>query len=111
MRAFSVILLLACILSSVCGFQVAPPASCGLVSRGSTVCSHKPLIVARPLQMSNRPDDEEQKVRVDLVEDVDSFSLTAIGFGLIAFNFLVLANMGDGGIGGLVARFINFWNS
>ena len=31
---------------------------------------------------------EPQKVRVDLVEEVDSMTLTAIGFGLIAFNFL-----------------------
>ena len=31
---------------------------------------------------------EPQKVRVDLVEEVDSVTLTAIGFGLIAFNFL-----------------------
>eukprot|EP00529_Nitzschia_sp_RCC80_P037551 CAMPEP_0113482246 /NCGR_PEP_ID=MMETSP0014_2-20120614/22820_1 /TAXON_ID=2857 /ORGANISM="Nitzschia sp." /LENGTH=155 /DNA_ID=CAMNT_0000375757 /DNA_START=29 /DNA_END=496 /DNA_ORIENTATION=+ /assembly_acc=CAM_ASM_000159 len=50
---------------------------------------------------------EPQKVRVDLVEKVDSVTLTAIGFGLIAFNFFVLANMGDGGIAGVVARIIN----
>eukprot|EP00529_Nitzschia_sp_RCC80_P036225 CAMPEP_0113453604 /NCGR_PEP_ID=MMETSP0014_2-20120614/7439_1 /TAXON_ID=2857 /ORGANISM="Nitzschia sp." /LENGTH=157 /DNA_ID=CAMNT_0000344995 /DNA_START=13 /DNA_END=486 /DNA_ORIENTATION=+ /assembly_acc=CAM_ASM_000159 len=50
---------------------------------------------------------EPQKVRVDLVEKVDSVTLTAIGFGLIAFNFFVLANMGDGGIAGIVARIIN----
>jgi hypothetical protein len=68
--------------------------------------------IVASLRLSNNPNnDEEQKVRVDLVEDVDSFTLTAIGFSLIAFNFLVLANMGDGGLGGLVARFINFWNS
>jgi hypothetical protein len=28
-----------------------------------------------------------------LIEDVDAFTLTAVGFGLIAFNFLVLANV------------------
>ena len=52
-------------------------------------------------------DPEEIKVRVDLVDDVDPFSLTALGFALIALNFLVFANMGDGGIAGLVATFIN----
>ena len=83
----------------------------------------------RPLASSNNPDDndpkppsaqslgfdrpsprplgEPQKVRVDLVDDVDSVTLTAIGFGLIALNFLALANLGDGGIGGVVATIIN----
>jgi hypothetical protein len=49
----------------------------------------------------------ERKVRIDLVENVDPATLTAVGFGLIAFNFFVLANMGDGGIGGIVATIIN----
>ena len=55
-------------------------------------------------------DREEIKVRVDLVEDIDPVTLTAIGFGLIAANFLIFANMGDGGIAGLVATFINTMN-
>ena len=50
---------------------------------------------------------EQPNVRVDLVDDVDSVTLTAVGFGLIALNFLVLANLGDGGIGGVVATIIN----
>ncbi|KAG7338110.1 hypothetical protein IV203_016961 [Nitzschia inconspicua] len=50
---------------------------------------------------------EEIKVRVDLVDDVDPVSLTAIGFALIALNFLVFANLGDGGISGIVATIIN----
>ena len=45
------------------------------------------------LQLSNRNDDEE--VNVNLVPDVDAFTLTAVGFGLIAFNFFVLANVSD----------------
>lgn len=53
---------------------------------------------------------EDIKVRVDLVDDVDPLTLTAIGFALIAFNFLVLGNLGDGGIGGLVATAINLLN-
>ena len=55
-------------------------------------------------------DPSDRKVRVDLVEDVDPLTLTAIGFGLIAFNFLVLGNLGDGGIGGVVATIINLSN-
>ena len=52
------------------------------------------------------PRPGEQEVFVDEFE-VDAATLTAVGFGLIAFNFLVLANMGDGGIGGVVASIIN----
>jgi len=51
-------------------------------------------------------DTEEQKVAVTEV-DIDPFTITAIGFSLIALNFLVFANMGDGGIGGIIARIIN----
>ena len=82
------------------------------------------------LRLSNRNDDEE--VNVNLVADVDAFTLTAVGFGLIAFNFFVLANvsdhrcrsvhnipsnaatsiaslpqMGDAGLAGVVARIMN----
>jgi hypothetical protein len=32
-------------------------------------------------------------VNVNLIPDVDAFTLTAVGFGLIAFNFFVLANV------------------
>jgi hypothetical protein len=51
-------------------------------------------------------DDDEENVKTTQI-DVDAATLTAVGFGAIAFNFLVLANMGDMGIGGLVARIIN----
>jgi hypothetical protein len=57
-----------------------------------------------------QPDQEEIKVRVDLVPDVDPLSLTAVGFGLIALNFFVFANMGDGGIAGVLASIINTMN-
>ena len=50
---------------------------------------------------------EEVNVNVNVVEDVDPFTLTAVGFGLIALNFFVFANVGDGGIAGLVATVIN----
>ena len=52
------------------------------------------------------PRPGEQDVVVEEFE-VDAATLTAVGFGLIAFNFFVLANLGDGGIGGVVASIIN----
>jgi hypothetical protein len=52
-------------------------------------------------------DFQQPTVRVDLIEDVDPITLTAIGFALIAANFLIFANLGDGGIAGLVATVIN----
>ena len=60
------------------------------------------------IQRSTRkPAEEPRKVRVDMVDNVDATTLTVVGFAAIAFNFFVLANMGDGGIGGIVARIIN----
>ena len=53
-----------------------------------------------------RLDDTDEDVSTTLI-NVDATTLTVVGFGAIAFNFLVLANMGDVGIGGLVARIIN----
>ena len=35
------------------------------------------------------------------------FVYHSVGFGLIAFNFLVLGNMGDMGVGGVIARIMN----
>jgi hypothetical protein len=50
------------------------------------------------------------KVNVNLLPDIDPVTLTAIGFSLIAMNFFVFANMGDGGIAGVVASTINRLN-
>jgi len=50
---------------------------------------------------------DDTNVRVDVVDNVDAFTLTAVGFALIAVNFFVFANLGDGGIGGLVATIVN----
>ena len=55
----------------------------------------------------NESRKQDTSVRVDLVDDIDAVTLTAFGFGLIAFNFFVFANMGDGGIAGIVATIIN----
>ncbi len=54
---------------------------------------------------------EDIKVRVDVVDGIDALSLTAVGFGLIALNFFVFANMGDGGIAGIVATIMNTWGN
>lgn len=84
-------------------------------------CAQHPSIISSPFGKNNNGDlttrsklnlspldeDEVKNVNVNLVGDVDSFTLTAIGFGLIAFNFFVFANMGDAGVGGIVARLIN----
>jgi hypothetical protein len=61
--------------------------------------------IQRSLKSSNM---EEIKVQVNLLPEVDSVTLTAVGFALIAFNFFVLANLEDGGIAGLVASIINY---
>jgi hypothetical protein len=53
----------------------------------------------------------EDGVRVDLMGDVDPLTLTAVGFGLIAFNFFIFANMGDAGLSGVIARIINTINN
>lgn len=50
------------------------------------------LLLFTPKHMANR-DDNDREVNVNLIGDVDSFTLTAVGFGLIAFNFFVLANV------------------
>lgn len=54
-----------------------------------------------------KPVKGRKQVRVDMMDNVDASTLTAVGFALIAFNFFVLANLGDGGIGGIVATIIN----
>lgn len=52
--------------------------------------------------------EEEKKVNVFLIPDVDAFTLTAIGFTLIAFNFFIFANLGDAGLSSPIARLINW---
>ena len=48
--------------------------------------------VAGAIEARNSPDDDD--VKVTIIEDVDPVTLTALGFGLIAFNFFVFANLG-----------------
>ena len=40
---------------------------------------------------------EDVNVNVNLIDDVDPVTITALGFAAIAANFLIFANMGDGG--------------
>ena len=63
------------------------------------------------LRRARKEPSKDDSVRVDLVDDVDAVTLTALGFGLIALNFLVFANMGDGGIAGVVATIMNTWGN
>ena len=64
------------------------------------------------IQLSRNREMRQQKgeklnVQVNLLPDIDSVTLTAVGFALIAFNFFVLGNLEDGGIAGVVATIIN----
>jgi hypothetical protein len=107
MRSFVLCLLLA-FLSSYSSAFVQPNALTTNVQH-KRVTNFDPLQRASPaFPLSLRLNDEDdKKVNVNLIPDVDSFTLTAVGFGLIAFNFLVLANLGDLGVGGFIARIIN----
>ena len=68
-----------------------PPASRVPGSHQHTIPSK---IIASPLvELKLSPIDDDDEVNVNLIPDVDAFTLTAVGFGLIAFNFLVLANV------------------
>lgn len=102
-------LLLASLTTFVAGF--VHPATVKNVHLSGSTEAEAPVSFSKaaaplcpPLSMAKLGDDDN--TRVDIFE-VDAFTLTSIGFGLIAFNFLVLANMGDIGIGGFVARIMN----
>ena len=56
---------------------------------------------------SSSEEKEDIPVQVNLLPEIDAVTLTAVGFGLIAFNFFILANSGDGGLGGALATIIN----
>ena len=61
------------------------------------------------IRRTKKISDNDASVNVNLLPDVDAGTLTAIGFGLIALNFFVFANMGDGGIAGPIATIMNNW--
>ncbi|KAL7534695.1 hypothetical protein ACHAXR_009515 [Thalassiosira sp. AJA248-18] len=101
-------LLLACLTTFSAAF-VQPNTSVNVVhSAGTKDTKSAPFRRTQSFPLSLRLNEEDDKdVNVNLVPNVDAFTLTAVGFGLIAFNFLVLGNMGDMGVGGVVARIIN----
>jgi hypothetical protein len=61
------------------------------------------------IRRTKKISDDDTSVNVNLLPDVDAATLTAVGFGLIALNFFVFANMGDGGIAGPIATIMNNW--
>lgn len=62
---------------------------------------------SRSTRVNNDNNKDDVNVNVNLLPDVDAVTLTAVGFGLIAANFFIFANMGDGGIAGMIASIIN----
>mmetsp|Transcript_32126 Transcript_32126/g.47327 ORF Transcript_32126/g.47327 Transcript_32126/m.47327 type:complete len:116 (-) Transcript_32126:500-847(-) len=112
MMRFFVLLL--CIVASTNAFTTPPcavpstyTARSGAATTGQINVLQSPRFIkptTSALEVRLNGEDEEVKV---VTMEVDAFTLTAVGFGLIAFNFLVLANMGDAGIGGIVARIMN----
>eukprot|EP00577_Skeletonema_sp_RCC1716_P024797 CAMPEP_0113391118 /NCGR_PEP_ID=MMETSP0013_2-20120614/10537_1 /TAXON_ID=2843 ORGANISM="Skeletonema costatum, Strain 1716" /NCGR_SAMPLE_ID=MMETSP0013_2 /ASSEMBLY_ACC=CAM_ASM_000158 /LENGTH=114 /DNA_ID=CAMNT_0000274335 /DNA_START=21 /DNA_END=365 /DNA_ORIENTATION=+ /assembly_acc=CAM_ASM_000158 len=111
MMRFFVLLL--CIIASTTAFTTPPcavssstyTARSGAATTGNLNVMQSPRFM-KPTSLGVRLNGEDEEVKVVTME-VDPFTLTAVGFGLIAFNFLVLANMGDAGIGGIVARIMN----
>jgi len=60
---------------------------------------------------SASPLKEQPKVAAINALDIDPLTLTALGFGLIACNFFIFANMGTGGLAGVVATVMNTWDN
>ena len=105
MRFITILLLLSMVVTTQ-GFSVSSRTLSQIIKQQSTRIS-SPQSLPTLLKLSPIDEDEVENVNVNLVDDIDSFTLTAVGFALIAFNFFVFANMGDAGIGGIVARIIN----
>jgi hypothetical protein len=103
-EAMQIVLLFLCCLNLVIGCRsFVQPTSVRKVAhvgfRGEGVVLLRQA-TCTTIRLSNNRDDD--KVNVNLIDDVDSFTLTAVGFGLIAFNFFVLAN-----VSGFVSLFLN----
>ena len=95
------VLALCCIIvvsMGINGVAYVPSNNVGVGNRilaDRNVNTAKDLTSLKLAGRDDRPDDRE--VNVNLIPDVDAFTLTAVGFGLIAFNFLVLANVREYG--------------
>ncbi len=63
-------------------------------------------------QRSKSSSSSSPQLKVSVTQfEVDPVTITALGFGLIAMNFLVFANMGSGGIAGILASIMNTWDN
>ena len=104
----STVVVLACSASLICvnGFSQRPVP---LLDRAASR-EHKQSTFTYPTSSELRVRLDDDDVQVNLIPDVDSVTLSVVGFGLIAFNFFVLANLGDGGIAGVLATIINSAN-
>ncbi len=130
MRVLVLLVLIAVTLAAVHGFSVSTKTARTYSIRRRSYCANFALQAApedgdnqqedKLAQLGYSSDDigrsrkesDKEKLSVNVnIPDVDPLTLTAIGFGLIAFNFFVLANAGDGGISGVVARIINFFDT
>lgn len=96
------LLLLLCIVASSTAFTTPSCSVSSAVRSGAAVItnanhlnelqSSRSFIKTTSTSLEARLNGEDEEVNVVEME-VDAFTLTAVGFGLIAFNFLVLANV------------------
>ena len=92
-------LLLCCIIASLVIQSIAfTSPQCVLKKSYNTAAAAarqndlKPSVAPSSVALKARLQGDDEEVNVTEME-VDAFTLTAVGFGLIAFNFLVLANV------------------
>lgn len=91
MRPFILSCLILLVSVATYGSAFVQPNTSGSVHHRS-VASTKATVSSTSLCVRLN-DEDDNEVNVNLLPDVDAFTLTAVGFGLIAFNFFVLANV------------------
>lgn len=107
---FKLILVSVVCLGSAAGFvrpKTAPFVSPSTTKSQSTAFGNSidPVFSSSTQLWANN--DDNKNTNVNLLPEVDAATMTALGFGAIAFNFFVLANLGDAGIAGGLATIIN----
>ena len=87
-------LLLCCIIASLVIQSIAfTSPQCVLKKSYNTAAAARHInLKSSSVALKARLQGDDEEVNVTEME-VDAFTLTAVGFGLIAFNFLVLANV------------------
>jgi len=114
---FCFLLLLSLFTTTVQGFAVRSPVVKSSIPAASSFSKATPFPNSFALSAGSSDDNTNNnkeppiEVNVNVIPDVDPVTLTAIGFALIAFNFFIFANLGDGGIAGTIASLINLSNS